>query len=52
MKYKDENSLACVVTLAYLSARNKYKVEREKKVRKDLRILSFIPEEKICRESS
>lgn len=29
LKYNDENSLSCVVTLAYLSARNKYKVERE-----------------------
>ena len=31
LKYNDENSLSCVVTLAYLSARNKYKVEREEK---------------------
>lgn len=31
LKYNDENSLSCAVTLAYLSARNKYKVEREEK---------------------
>ncbi len=31
LKYNDENSLSCVVTLAYLSARNKYRVEREEK---------------------
>ena len=31
LKYNDENSLSCVVTLAYLSARNKYKIEREEK---------------------
>ena len=27
--YRDENSLSCVVTLAYLSARNNYDVKRE-----------------------
>ncbi len=31
LKYNDENSLSCVVTLAYLSARNKYRIEREEK---------------------
>ena len=31
LKYNDENSLSCVVTLAYLAARNKYRVEREEK---------------------
>lgn len=29
IKYNDENSLACVITLAYLSARSKYKIIRE-----------------------
>ena len=29
IKYNDENSLACVITLAYLSARTKYKIVRE-----------------------
>lgn len=29
IKYNDENSLACVVTLAYLSARTKYTIVRE-----------------------
>ena len=29
IKYNDENSLACIVTLVYLSARSKYKIVRE-----------------------
>ena len=29
IKYNDENSLACVITLAYLSARSKYRIIRE-----------------------
>ncbi len=29
IKYNNENSLACVITLAYLSARSKYKIIRE-----------------------
>ena len=29
IKYNDENSLACIVTLVYLSARTKYKIVRE-----------------------
>ena len=29
IKYNDENSLACIITLVYLSARSKYKVVRE-----------------------
>lgn len=43
LKYNDENSLACVVTLAYLSARNKYRIEREEKSGKGV--------EKTCQES-
>ncbi|SFD32453.1 hypothetical protein SAMN05421842_13234 [Clostridium uliginosum] len=31
LQYNDENSLACVLTLAYLSARDTYRVEREEK---------------------
>ncbi len=31
LQYNDENSLSCVVTLAFLSARNKYRMEREEK---------------------
>ncbi len=29
IKYNDENSLACIITLVYLSARSKYKIVRE-----------------------
>lgn len=29
IKYHDENSLACIITLVYLSARSKYKIIRE-----------------------
>ncbi|OON98285.1 MAG: AAA family ATPase [Epulopiscium sp. Nele67-Bin004] len=31
LKYNDENSLSCVLTLAYLSARDRYRIEREEK---------------------
>ncbi len=31
LKYNDENSLSCVVTLAYLYARDIYRIEREEK---------------------
>ncbi|OON99526.1 MAG: AAA family ATPase, partial [Epulopiscium sp. Nele67-Bin004] len=31
LKYTDENSTSCVLTLAYLSARNRYRIEREEK---------------------
>lgn len=43
LKYNDENSLACVVTLAYLAARNKYKVEREEKSGKGFADFIFYP---------
>ena len=43
LKYNDENSLSCVVTLAYLSARNKYKVEREEKSGKGFVDFIFYP---------
>ncbi|MGL5087663.1 MAG: AAA family ATPase [Clostridium sp.] len=43
LKYSDENSLACVVTLAYLSARDSYRVEREEKSGKGYTDFSFHP---------
>ncbi len=46
LKYNDENSLSCVVTLAYLSARNKYKVEREEKSGKGFVDFIFYPRRK------
>lgn len=46
LKYNDENSLSCVVTLAYLSARNKYKVEREEKSGKGYVDFIFYPRRK------
>ena len=44
LKYNDENSLACVVTLAYLSARNKYQIRREEKNGKGFADFIFYPE--------
>ena len=46
LKYNDENSLSCVVTLAYLSARNKYRVEREEKSGKGFADFIFHPKQK------
>lgn len=46
LKYNDENSLSCVVTLAYLSARNQYKVEREEKSGKGFVDFIFYPRKK------
>ncbi|MDE7478517.1 MAG: ATP-binding protein [Lachnospiraceae bacterium] len=46
LKYNDENSLSCVVTLAYLSARNKYKIEREEKSGKGFADFLFYPRKK------
>lgn len=43
LQYNDENSLACVITLAYLSARNKYRVEREEKSGKGFADFIFYP---------
>lgn len=43
LKYNDENSLSCVVTLAYLSARNKYRIEREEKSGKGFADFVFHP---------
>ncbi|MGL5693122.1 MAG: AAA family ATPase [Peptostreptococcaceae bacterium] len=43
LKYRDENSLSCVVNLAYLSARDTYMVEREEKSGKGYADLTFHP---------
>ncbi len=34
LQYNDENSLSCVITLAYLAARDTYRIEREEKAGK------------------
>lgn len=44
--YNDENSLSCVVTLAYLSARDIYRVEREEKTGKGFADFTFHPRRK------
>lgn len=46
LKYNDENSLSCVVTLAYLSARKNYRVEREEKSGKGFADFIFYPRRK------
>lgn len=46
LKYNDENSLSCVVTLAYLSARNQYRIEREEKSGKGFADFIFHPRRK------
>ncbi len=46
LKYNDENSLSCVVTLAYLSARNKYRIVREEKSGKGFADFIFYPRRK------
>ncbi len=46
LKYNDENSLACVVTLAYLSARNQYRIVREEKSGKGFADFLFYPRRK------
>ena len=46
LQYNDENSLSCVVTLAYLSARNEYKIEREEKSGKGYTDFMFHPRKK------
>ena len=43
LKYNDENSLSCVITLAYLSARNYYRIEREEKTGKGYADFMFHP---------
>lgn len=46
LKYSDENSLSCVVNLAYLSARDTYRVEREEKSGKGYADFTFHPKRK------
>ena len=46
LKYSDENSLSCVVNMAYLSARDTYRVEREEKSGKGYADFSFHPRRK------
>ena len=45
-QYNDENSLSCVLTLAYLSARDTYRVEREEKTGKGYADFTFHPRRK------
>ena len=46
IKYNDENSLACVITLVYLSARSKYKIVREMPAGKGFADFIFYPDDK------
>ena len=46
LQYNDENSLSCVITLAYLSARDTYRVEREEKTGKGYADFAFHPRRK------
>ena len=46
LQYNDENSLSCVLTLAYLSARDTYRVVREEKTGKGYADFAFHPRRK------
>lgn len=46
LQYNDENSLSCILTLAYLSARDTYRVEREEKSGKGYADFTFHPRRK------
>lgn len=46
LQYNDENSLSCVVSLAYLSARDTYRIEREEKTGKGYADFTFHPRRK------
>lgn len=46
LQYNDENSLSCVLTLAYLSARDIYRIEREEKTGKGYADFTFHPRRK------
>lgn len=48
IKYNDENSLACIVTLVYLSTRSKYKIVREMPAGIDFADFIFYPNDKAC----
>lgn len=43
LQYNDENSLACVISIAYYSARNKYVIHRELATGKGYADITFIP---------
>ena len=43
LQYNEENSLSCVLTLAYLSARDNYRIEREEKTGKGYADFTFHP---------
>lgn len=47
LQYNDENSLACVITLAYYSAQNKYIIHRELPTGKGFADIVFIPRRNI-----
>ena len=46
IKYNDENSIACIITLVYLSARNKYKIIREMQAGVGFADFIFYPKDK------
>lgn len=46
LKYSDENSLSCVITLCYLYARKDYRIERELKCGKGYCDYIFLPKKK------
>ena len=46
LQYNDENSLSCVLTLAYLSARDTYRIEREENTGKGYADFTFHPRRK------
>ena len=43
IKYNDENALACVVTLAFYTARNQYEIIRELPTGKGYADIAFLP---------
>ena len=46
LQYNDENNLSCVLTLAYLAARDTYRIEREEKSGKGYADFTFHPRRK------
>ena len=47
LSYNNENSLACVISLAYFSARNDYKIHREMPTGKGFADMIFIPRKNV-----
>ncbi len=47
LSYNNENSLACVISLAYFSARNDYKIHREMPAGKGFADMIFIPRKNV-----